>query len=106
MRKIITKKRFLFPIIFLGEFVALSVIANIFGFETSNSLYALIAIYILFSTLVVFLIIIVREHKTELAGMKIPFASKSVLWDLYFVIGLTIVALIILLPLTIMDLLR
>lgn len=71
MKKILKKKRILFPLIFLGELAIFITIAIIFDLETNNSLYGVIFAYILFGTFVWFLIKIIKNHKTKLSTIKI-----------------------------------
>ena len=105
VKDVIKKKRVLFPLIFLGELGVLIAVANIFSLETDNTLYGLIFVYILFITIVVFLIRIIKDHKNELSTIKLPLSGGSVLWSLYFITALIILILIIMLPFALIDLL-
>jgi len=94
--KYMLKKRVLFPLIFASELVILIAIANIFGLETENTLYGAVFVFIIFATFIGFLLKIVKDHKDELATMKIPFITSSALKHIYFLIALTTVILIFL----------
>ena len=105
IKEIIKKKKILFPIIFLGELVVLTAVAIIFDLEINNTLYGLIFVYILFITIVIFLIKIIKDHKLELSTMKLPLFGDSVLRVLYFATALIIFILIAILAFELMDLL-
>ena len=95
MKKILNQKKVLFPLIFVTELVILIVIANIFDLETDNTLYGAAFAYILFITIIWFLIRIIKDHKKELSVMVIPLYKTSVLHFLYFLTGLLIAILTI-----------
>ena len=94
MREKFKQKRILFPLIFLSQFVTLTVIARIFGLETENSLYGDISIFIMFSTFGWFLFRIIKDHKQYLISKNMPFDGYPVLWMIYFAIFIIIVGLI------------
>lgn len=63
--KLLTKKRILFPVIFVFELIGIIIIAVIFNFETNNSLYGSIGVTILFSTIIAFLFKIIHDYKIK-----------------------------------------
>ena len=95
MKEMLKQKRVLFPIIFCAELVLILSIASIFNLETDNTLFGGIAIYVIFCTLVWFLIRIIKDHKIQLSTMKIPLYGFNVLNYLYFIIALIIFGLIL-----------
>ena len=104
MKKILKKKKILFPLIFFSELTIIVLIAIIFNFETENSLYGVISIYILFGTFVWFLIRIIKDHKSDFCNKKILFTEIPVLWGIYFVTALLILILIVIAPFAIIYL--
>jgi len=107
------KKRILYPLIIVIEFVLLIIIANIFGFETENSIYALIAINTIFYTIVGFLIKILYDYKRKNPKEKafeqlVDFFDVSkfkfpILLSLYFLIITIIIATIAVSIVAILD---
>jgi len=104
-----TKKK-VFSLIIIAEIIILTIIGYIFGFETHNSLYALISMNIVFSTIVVFLIIILKDHKEELSAIQIPLIFDidecSVASYLRSIIALLVLFLAIIGPIAIVNFLR
>ena len=82
------KKRFLFPLIFLGWIAIVSIIANVFGLETENTMFGGISVLVMFSTCIWFLIKTIKDHKAKLATVRIPFYGVTVLTGLYFITAL------------------
>ena len=107
MKILIKKKRFLFPLIFLGELTVIITVVSIFNLETHNSFFALISVYTLFSTLAYFLIRIRRDHKEELYAIKLPFFLSSSASGFVLFVTIILVGLLIgMLPFALFDLLR
>ena len=57
------KKIILYPLIFASEVLLLVLIAKVFNLKTSNSLYGRIGVCVMFSTLSVFLLKIIKDYK-------------------------------------------
>jgi len=104
IKNALKKKRVLFPLILFFELAIITIIARVFSFETENSLYGLISAYIIFITFVVFIFMIIKDHKVKLVSTKIPYIDISVLWVFYFAMVLIIFILVIIAPLALMDL--
>jgi hypothetical protein len=95
MKNIIKKKRVLFPIIFFGEIAIVAVIAIIFDLETGDSPLGVAYAYVMAFTLMGFVLKILKDHKTELSNMELPFVG-SIIWMLYTVFIVIIFVLVIL----------
>jgi hypothetical protein len=102
--KVVKRKIFLFLLIFLGEIALLVVIANVFGIETENTVFGMTATYVIFLTIMLFLIKIAKEHREELDNMEMPIfrfgGDISVLWWIYIAILVIILVLAIFVPTT------
>jgi hypothetical protein len=80
----------LFPLIFWGEFYIAILIAELFNLETQNSLFADIYGIVVFSTLIVFFVKIIKDHKAELSDKKFPIIGIKMIGIIYFVFGIVI----------------
>ena len=103
----IMKKRILYPVILLLQISVLFLISAIFDLETTNSWFGFIGAYVFFGTIVLFLIRIVKDHKTTLASVVLPFPfNMQALTFVYFAIGIIVLGLVLMAPLFIIDLIR
>jgi len=92
MKKLLKKKRFLYPLILIGQIMIVAIVAAVFDLETYNSVLGVIYTYTLLITLICFVVVIIRDHKVTLFNIKVPyFEIPIVLWLLY----LTLVMLVI-----------
>ena len=83
MIKTLKKKKVLFPIIFFLEIFLIVQIANIFEIETANSLYGGIVMIIINCTVLIFVIKIIKDHKTYLSEVKMSVMGESLLLYCY-----------------------
>ena len=83
--KFLVKKTILFIMLFWSQFAVLMIIARIFDLDTGNSLYGLISVSVLFVSIVVFLLRIIRAYRD-----KHPILEK-----LWFPVAMIVVALAI-----------
>ena len=86
MKNFLRKKRFLFPTVFVVQILIVIVIANVFSLETHNSLLGSIYAVVMVATIICFLVKIIKDHKTALTDIKIPFVEISVIWIFYLAI--------------------
>ena len=104
MKRLLKRKRVLFPIIFFGQIVIFILIAIIFGLETENSPLGTVYAYTLIVTLIGFCVKIIKDHKIRLTEFKMPIFPISALSLLYFAVAGFVLHLIILtLYLTLTD---
>jgi len=92
MKRILRKKRFLFPIIFFAQILIAAVVGIVFELETTNSPLGATYAVVMVVTIIYFLVKIIKDHKTVLTDVKIPFLGLSVIWILYLAIFSTVMA--------------
>ena len=82
-------------IVFVSQIVVFSLIGAILKLE-ENSIWGLLSSFVVFSTLIGFLLKIIKEHKAKLSVIKIPVFGGSVVGLLYFLIVMMVFLMVIL----------
>jgi len=88
------KKKIRYLIILSLEWVSFIVIALIFKLETQNSIYGSVCVVVGFSTLIVFVLDIIKNHKTRLSGVLIPWFKFPVMLFLYIVLFVLFIGIV------------